>query len=1093
MMRKVLSIAIGFLIVVLCIFLSGDFGMGQNPKKSSNDRRLSKVTLFDLNTFDANRIFNYLENDGTIVTDDNPVGVGTEWPKGSGRHINYASGLWLGGVVGNDTVTAAAEYVSEFVPGAVTFDPATPTTPGTPKDKNDQTQQIYKINKSDLANPLGNTDYVNWPAAEGAPTNADGTPLLIGDQTIWYACNDFDAGAHANLFGSGTMGVELQTTIWGYNRPDAFGDMMFVKFLVVNKGGKTINNTFASVWADIDLGDANDDYVGCDTTLGLGFNWNEGDDGDYGVAAPAIGYDFFQGPIIPGAATDTAKAFGRRVPGKKNLKMTSFSKYIRGGGNDFGDPETAIEAYSYMNGLNRVGQPIIDPTTNQPSKFAHPGDPVTGTGWLDPVSHPAADRRFLMTAGPFTMAPGDSQEIVIGMLIAQGSNEKESVALLKRNDALAQLAYDIDFKLPPSPPGPKVNVASLPGEIILTWDESADDYEANDLVDLDSLGNATKYTFQGYNVYQVNAENLGTNVVTKRIASFDIIDGITNIRDVVFDATRGENVEVTVQKGSDGGLQRYLHITTDAFNADAPLSNWRRYYFAVTAYGYNPFGIPKILETTPTPFTVMPGSQALPGTQYTAALGDSIAVSRVAGPSDGSAVALVVDPSRVSGDQYEVRFRSPASGTVYDIWNTTKNARVDSNRTNQSDAEGATNYAIIDGVMVKVFGAPPDFKNFLTVANAAGALNPPEAGAFGFNASGFPLPTTGDRPDGSRQQSTGGLSASQGWGIHTGDTVPPSRSAYTAFTSRVTRDGARWSRIIPYDYEIRFTAAGSVGIYPLDFSGAASHVLLNLPFELWRIGVNTPDDPSDDVRMIPYILDANENGVFDLSGVDHAISGGDNDPETDWIYWLLPTNATPGDAGYQAFANAVTSDLAGYSFEQDGARVMERMVLVLWNGGSVSDANFPANVTQALPETGTVFRIVSTKPNTPADVFTFNTSTYKPKTNDAALAKQEVEKINVFPNPYFGQNLEERDPLNRFVTFTHLPAEAKIRIFTLAGDVVRTIEHTNGLTYERWDLRNQDGIPVASGMYLIHIDLGPLGEKILKAAVMIPEERLDVF
>lgn len=1082
-MRKALRFAVVLMIVALCLFLSGELGLTSSPKKGDSGGKLRKVALFDLDTFDVNRIFNYLENDGTIVTDDNPVGVGTEWPKGSGRHINYASGFWLGGVIGQDTVTAAAEYVSEYVPGSVDFNPDAPTTPGTPRGKNDLDQQIYKINKSDLANPLGNPDYVNWPFAEGAPYNdlngngiydAGETPLIMGDQTIWYACNDFDPGPHANLFGSKTIGVELQTTIWGYNRPDAFGDMMFVKFLIINKGGKTVQNTYAAAWADIDLGDANDDYVGCDTTLGLGFNWNEGEDGDYGVAAPAIGYDFFQGPVVPGAPTDTAKAFGRRIPGKKNLKMTAFSKYIRGGGNDFGDPELAVEAYSYMTGLNRIGKPIIDPNTGQATKFAHPGDPVTGTGWLDPQSHPAADRRFLMSSGPFTLAPGDSQEVVIGMLIAQGTDAKNSVALLKRYDALAQLAYDINFSLPPSPPAPKVDVAALPGEIILTWDDAAESYVANDPVDLDTAGLATQYTFQGYNVYQVNAENLGTGVSVKRIATFDIQDGITKIKDVVFDEQRGENVDVTVQHGEDSGLQRFLRITTDAFAANAPLSNWRKYYFAVTAYGYNPYGIPRTLETTPTPMTILPGSTALPGTEYTSALGDTVPVTRVAGASDGSVVAIVVDPTRTTGDQFEVRFRSTAGGIVYDIWNVTKNVRVDSNRTNQSGVEGETNYPIVDGVMVKVFGAKNDFKDFITVANANGVLDPPSYAAFGFNASGFPTqqPDHPDRPA-ANQQVGGGR-----WGFHTGEVG--GGFLYDFFLSRVMR-GTNFSRLVPYDFEMRFTAAGGKAIMAF-----TTEAFIDVPFELWNIGINTPNDASDDYRMIPWIFDTDGNDLFSLVASDHSISGGDDDPETDWVYWRNPANTAPGTAGYDQFV----ADATAGTYDFASPEVMARIVLVNWNGGSVSDTTFPANVNQAMPETGTVFRIISTKPNLPVDVFTFKSEA--PVKDNLALAKQQAALVNVFPNPYFGQNLEERDPLNRYVTFTHLPATAKIRIFTLAGDVVRTIDHSNG-TFERWDLRNQDGIPVASGIYIVHIDLGNIGQKILKVAVMIPEERLDVF
>jgi hypothetical protein len=258
---------------------------------------------------------------------------------------------------------------------------------------------------------------------------------------------------------------------------------------------------------------------------------------------------------------------------------------------------------------------------------------------------------------------------------------------------------------------------------------------------------------------------------------------------------------------------------------------------------------------------------------------------------------------------------------------------------------------------------------------------------------------------------------------------------------------------------------------------------VDVPFEIWNIGIGTPDDPSDDYRMIPLINDVDGNEAYNLDGVDHPLSGGDNDPETDWIYWYNPVNTSPGTAGYDDFV--ANGDAAV------GDEVMARMPLVFWNGGSVSDPTFPANCPQALPETGTIFRMVTTKPNTPLDVFTYRSVT--PVKNNATLAKNQAALVNVFPNPYRGFNIEERDPVNRFVTFTHLTPQAKIRIYTLSGELIRTIEHTDGTQLERWDIRNANDVPVASGIYIAHVELPGVGERVLKLAIVQPEERLDVF
>jgi hypothetical protein len=327
--------------------------------------------------------------------------------------------------------------------------------------------------------------------------------------------------------------------------------------------------------------------------------------------------------------------------------------------------------------------------------------------------------------------------------------------------------------------------------------------------------------------------------------------------------------------------------------------------------------------------------------------------------------------------------------------------------------------------------------------------------------------------------------------IHTADNG--SRGSYSAFTARTTRDGARWNKIIPYDFELRFTAAGSVGIYPLEFSGGAAHVLMQLPFELWRVGDSRINDTSDDVRMIPYILDENEDGVYGYTGVDQTASGGDNDPYTDWIYWELPNDATPGDAGYRAFETKVTTDLANYGYLSDCSEVWARVVLFNWNGGSVSASNFPANVNQALPETGTIFRIISTKPNTVDDVFTINTPA---KQQSRELAVASAQKIGVFPNPYYAFNPQETDRLQRFVTFNNLPPNSPvtIRIFNLAGQLVNRIDKNDASQFAQWNLMNFNNLPVASGMYIAHIDVPELGHaQVLKLAIIQEGEVLEVF
>ena len=67
------------------------------------------------------------------------------------------------------------------------------------------------------------------------------------------------------------MGIEVRCTIFGFNKADPLGNIMFMRFEVEKKGGLTLDSCYVALWDDPDLGDASDDLVACDTTLSLGY------------------------------------------------------------------------------------------------------------------------------------------------------------------------------------------------------------------------------------------------------------------------------------------------------------------------------------------------------------------------------------------------------------------------------------------------------------------------------------------------------------------------------------------------------------------------------------------------------------------------------------------------------------------------------------------------------------------------------------------------------------------------------------------------------------------------------------------------------
>jgi hypothetical protein len=111
-------------------------------------------------------------------------------------------------------------------------------------------------------------------------------------------------------------------------------------------------------------------------------------------------------------------------------------------------------------------------------------------------------------------------------------------------------------------------------------------------------------------------------------------------------------------------------------------------------------------------------------------------------------------------------------------------------------------------------------------------------------------------------------------------------------------------------------------------------------------------------------------------------------------------------------------------------------------------------------------------------------------TSGGDITADMIDMINVFPNPYYGFQALETTRRGKYVRFNHLPQKADIRIFNMGGVMVRKIEKDDDTQNADWDLTNQYSLPVASGIYIAHIDLPDVGkEKILKIA-LIQEEQI---
>ncbi len=378
---------------------------------------------------------------------------GLFWPAHSGKNAVFTAGPWLVGIGANDDSlhSASCDYSTEYQPGPIvsTYDGDSINASSDAANPRDKKWNIMVLSKSTSPTDSTYQAWVQNAAQTGAPLTSDGKPLIIGDQAAYWVMNDLSMTGHNAVSVTPPMGIEVHNYVFGFDKSGTLGQTLFMKLTFVNRSTVNYDSCFVGWFSDIDLGDANDDLVGCDTTRNLGYTYNGNPaDAVYGNNPPADGYVLLEGPKVPSAnPADSAIVSGVRISGYKNLPMTSFVKFS--GWSVYEDPDLGFhdwsrEAYNMLNGLiGSTGQPFLD-NNGKATGFVDPGDPVTGTGWVDTGP---GDKRLLLGSGPFNLMPGDTQEVVVGFLIGQGTSNINSVEVFKKMVDTARVVFNSNFTI----------------------------------------------------------------------------------------------------------------------------------------------------------------------------------------------------------------------------------------------------------------------------------------------------------------------------------------------------------------------------------------------------------------------------------------------------------------------------------------------------------------------------------------------------------------------------------------------------------------------------------------------------------------------
>lgn len=596
-----------------------------------------------------------------------------EIPKGSAKNSLFAGALWIGGLEeGTGTLKVAAmtyrQTGNDFWPGPLNSSVSIENSRCNEFDKH------FRASKSEVAEFRGGgalTENIEkWPGngdvANGedlylAPFfDKDGNTLyepdkgdypfydfdgssgcgniLFGDETLWWVFND-KGNIHSETQGV-PIGLEIHAQAFGFQTNDEINNMTFYRYKIFNRSSTKLEKTYFGQWVDPDLGKYDDDWVGCDVARGFGYVYN-GDPNDesatgYGMNPPALGVDFFQGPVAD--ANDGIDNDRDCIIDEPNeqIIMSKFVYY----NNDFtpiGNPEIGPHFYNYLKGIWKDGTQMVynqkDGWINGGGPgpvcdFMFPGDTDQDYGWglggdcqnpkpSQPWCESAtpADRRFLQSAGPFTLAPGAVNYITVGVIWGRSGSwngcSGGSVSYIRQTDDIAQELFDNCFKLPDGPNAPTVTIQELDKELLFYIDNKSssnnykEKYSEFDPRIPPSPLNASysfdsTYNFQGYIVYQLKNEEVSVSDLydeTKAIPVFqcDIKDGVGELINFSYDPSIGANVGKVMVKEVEGfsidnGIRHSFKITEDKFaTGSAKLVNHKKYYFKTIAYGYNSY------------------------------------------------------------------------------------------------------------------------------------------------------------------------------------------------------------------------------------------------------------------------------------------------------------------------------------------------------------------------------------------------------------------------------------------------------------------------------------------------------------------------
>ncbi len=898
---------------------------------------------------------------------------------------------------------------------------------------NDNTRQGLGVQIDARAFQWSNSLAANSIFFVWSVTNVSDTPL---DSVVFGIYGDPDIGGGDNDDDNGLFIAPFDTTIPLYARnmvyffdPDGIGDQgrelgyLGCKFLESPGSG------FDGIDNDGDgmIDERQDDGIDNDG------DWNPETD-DVGVDGIAGTGDFGEADGVPTAGLRLADGRPDPLqPGEPNFEYTDLDEADQIGLTSFKSSQWATDL--------RIGYDEDVWNATKPGSFSE----ITND----------EDIVFIYGSGYISLAPGETKRISMAFLFGEDLDD-----LLLTAETVQDI-YNKNYQFFKPPSLPKVTAVPDDKKVTLYWDTNSEE----------SLDPITGKDFEGYVIYRSTRPDFADiqNITDGRGSKFLYeplkgIDGFEAKWDLDNDWLGFHPVPFQGR-----GISYYLGVNSGlrhSFVDSNEVRNGQTYYYAVVAYDHgDSLGIPpsetskKISSDPITSLLTFAENtvQAIPGPRASGyespTISDLTDVSHVSGLGNGPVEFSIINDLDVKDENYTLTFKDTLYTSEGNILSKNYSVLGEKSTTESFYLYGTKFTSLSKGNIINDAN--------LEVKDAAGTVYQLNVD-YELNFEKGAIKRTDNSPmlEGTEYFITfKSYSVYQSTALNNEDSNPVFDGVLIKLKDYAAlgydSERSKWSRsdlTIPVNVGLSSLGSNAIKkLWPADYLISFSDVFIDSAM-LYRQGQSLLRIPvkykvevvsSGITSRIPTIL--KENVIKDT-----AWSRGD-----EIIFFKPGSVGVSGDTLTWGFTVTSTT-------ETDSAQ----------------------------PNPGDTYLMYTTRPFSKADVFTLQT---KAGFVDNQRASSNLDNIYVVPNPYVGAN--EIEPANKLsgqnrgerrIYFENLPMQCTIRIYTLSGELVTSIEHESGVENGRefWNLLNQDGFSVAYGVYLAHIDAPGVGEKLIKFALI---------